>query len=276
VIQTAGPGRDVRSGHRVLGLALTVSLAVLAGCRDATPPTQATPSQQSGAQEVHRRVSPTILSTPLLSASGEKLDLTSFPGRVLVISDIMTLCQETCPLDTADVVAAARAVEAAGLGDRVEFVGITVDPDRDTPARLAAYQRLFTPVPRNWVTLTGTPTAIAALWRYLGVYTERVPDNPPAPRDWLTGKPLTYDVTHTDALFFLDSAGTERFLLAGHPYVARGTALPPTLRTFLNASGVENLDNPGPGTWTVGDALEALGTMLGRVIPAAPGGGGTH
>jgi protein SCO1 len=251
---------------------LTVCLAVLAGCRGATPPTRATPAQQSGAQKVHRPVPPTILKTPLLAASGEKLDLTSFPGKVLVISDVMTLCQETCPLDTANVVEAARSVEAAGLGDRVEFVSITVDPDRDTPARLARYQGLFAPVPGNWVTLTGTPTAIAALWSYLGVYTERVPDNPPAPTDWLTGKPLTYDITHTDAVFFLDRAGTERFLLDGHPYVARGTALPPTLRKFLNASGVENLDNPGPGTWTVGDALKALGTMLGQVIPAAPGG----
>lgn len=269
-----GGGQDARSG-RVIALALVVCLAVLAGCRTA-PPTP-TDSYQPGAQEMHRQVPQPVLGTSLVSASGKKLDLTSFPGKVLVISDVMTLCQETCPLDTANVVAAARAVEAAGLDDRVEFLSITVDPDRDTPPRLAAYERLFAPVPRNWATLTGTSTAIAALWRYLGVYTERVPDDPPAPVDWLTGKPLTYDITHTDAVFFLDSTGTERFLLDGHPYVARGTTLPPTLHKFLNASGVENLDNPGPGTWSVGDALKALGSLLGREIPpAAPGSGGTH
>jgi cytochrome oxidase Cu insertion factor (SCO1/SenC/PrrC family) len=262
--------------HRALGFALTVCLVVLAGCRGATPPTPATRSPQFGAQAVHRQVPRAILNTPLLSASGEKVDLTSFPGKVLVISDIMTLCQETCPLDTANVVAAAQAVAAAGLSDRVEFLSITVDPNRDTPARLAAFQRLFAPVPANWITLTGTSTALAALWRYLGVYTERVPDDAPAPKDWLTGKPLTYDITHTDAVFFLDPAGTERYLLAGHPYVARGTGLPPTLRSFLSPSGVENLDNPGAGSWTVADMLSALGTTLNRVIPAAPSRGATR
>ena len=57
-----------------------------------------------------------------------------------MISDVMTLCQESCPLDTANVVAAARPVERAGLDSKVVFLSITIDPGRDTVAQLAAYR----------------------------------------------------------------------------------------------------------------------------------------
>ena len=42
-----------------------------------------------------------------------------------------------------------------------------------------------------------------ALWKYLGVSVQIVPEEQPAKIDWLTGKPLTYDVDHTDG-YFLD------------------------------------------------------------------------
>jgi cytochrome oxidase Cu insertion factor (SCO1/SenC/PrrC family) len=48
----------------------------------------------------------------------------------------------------------------------VQFVQLTIDPARDTPARLAAYRQLFRPVPRNWSTLTGPAATISAIWKY--------------------------------------------------------------------------------------------------------------
>jgi protein SCO1/2 len=198
--------------------------------------------------------------------TGKQVDLGSFAGKVVVISDVMTLCQETCPLDTANVVAAARAVERAGLGSKVEFLSITVDPVRDTPTRLAAYRRLFTPVPADWVTLTGTPSSIAGLWKRLGVYTKKVPDTPPAPRDWLTGKPLTYDITHSDELFFLDQRTHERLLLDGAPHLAPGTKLPRTLNRFLDATGHRNVTHPDPTAWTLPQELHALAWLTGHPI----------
>jgi cytochrome oxidase Cu insertion factor (SCO1/SenC/PrrC family) len=88
----------------------------------------------------------------------------------------MTLCQETCPLDTANLVGAARAVTAAGLGDRVAFATITIDPHRDTPARLAAYRDQFAPAPADWRLLTGSPDTLAALWKDLGATGDRLAD----------------------------------------------------------------------------------------------------
>jgi cytochrome oxidase Cu insertion factor (SCO1/SenC/PrrC family) len=93
----------------------------------------------------------------LVDQSGASRTLGSLHGKVLVISDAMTLCQETGPLHTANLVATARAVTAAGLADRVQFATITIDPQRDTPARLAAYRDQFAPPPADWTLLTGSP-----------------------------------------------------------------------------------------------------------------------
>ena len=198
--------------------------------------------------------------------SGKRVNLRLFSGKVVVISDVMTLCQETCPLDTANVVAAARAVERAGLGNKVEFLSITVDPKRDTPTRLAAYRHLFRPVPADWVTLTGSHSGLAALWKQLGVYIKKVPDTPPAPRDWLTGRPLSYDITHSDELFFLDQRSHERLLLEGAPHLAPGTRLPRTLDRFLDATGHRNVTNPDPAAWTLPQELHALAWLTGHPI----------
>ena len=47
----------------------------------------------------------------------------------------------------------------------------------------------------------------------------RVPQGKPPDVDWLTHKPETFDVQHTDALFFIDPAGQERIVDEGMPEV---------------------------------------------------------
>ena len=54
-----------------------------------------------------------------------------------MLADFLTLCQETCPLTTGNLLVMDRAVIAAGLGHRVRFAELTVDPGRDTPGPAA-------------------------------------------------------------------------------------------------------------------------------------------
>jgi protein SCO1/2 len=207
-----------------------------------------------------------ILNLPLEDENGRPVDLAAYRGRTLMISDTMTLCQETCPLDTEDLVQTARAIDADGLGANVEFLTITIDPTRDTPPQLAAYRDLYTPTPANWHTLTGSPAAIARLWKYFGVYIQKVPEGTPADVNWRTGQKLTYDLDHSDEIFFIDGEDNERFLLEGMGHVAPGTTLPPVMQQYLDAQGQLNLTASAGDGWTVPQALGTLSWLLQRPI----------
>jgi cytochrome oxidase Cu insertion factor (SCO1/SenC/PrrC family) len=210
-----------------------------------------------------------VLSLPFKDSDGRTRHLSDFADKVLVISDSMTLCQESCPLDTASMVSAARTTEQSAARDDVEFLTVTVDPGRDTPHRLAVYRRLFHPAPANWLTLTGTPAHVHALWKAFGVYVKRVPDDKPAPRDWLTGRPLTYDVEHSDEVFFLDGHQHERFVLDGVPHVAGKSAIPRTLYQFMSTEGHRNVTHPHGSSWTPAQALRVIGWLDRRQVASS-------
>jgi protein SCO1/2 len=187
----------------------------------------------------------------------------------VVLADFLTLCQETCPLTTGNLLEMDRAVTEAGLAARVRFVELTVDPTRDTPSRLAAYRKLVG-APANWSLLTGSPDTVSSIWRFLGVWYQRGPEGTPPGLDWLTGRPLTYDVTHEDALIYLDAAGSERFIVAGAPN-ATGSPIAPALRQFLSRQGHVDLAHPDASTWTAGEALGAIAWLARQPIHPASG-----
>ncbi len=241
-------------------------LAALAGCQ-AGKPAPAPPPGSIGTR-LDGPVPPAIMHLPLVDSTGRRVSLASFRNRIIVINDVTTLCQETCPLDTANLVAAARAVDRAGLGDRIEFLSITVDPRRDSPVQLAAYRQLYTPAPTDWAALTGSAADLSTLWKYLGVYYEQVPEDDPSATNWRTGEKLTYDVNHADELFFLDPAGHERFIMDGPGHVEAGGALPAPMYSFLNEEGHQKLDHPEGDAWTVPQALRVLGWLARQEISA--------
>ncbi len=203
-----------------------------------------------------------ILDLPFTTSDGRAVSLRSFAGKLVAVSDVVTLCQETCPMDTATFVETARAEAAHSRSDEV-FLSITVDPARDTTAQLAAYRQLFSPPPRDWLLLTGTPQSVDALWDYLGVYRHRVAEPPgPAPRSWRTNQPLTYDVQHSDEVFLLDRRTHERFVLEGPPY-AGPASVPSRLKGFLNDEGRTNLAHPPSSDWTETQARGVLTWLRG-------------
>jgi protein SCO1/2 len=241
--------------------ALAIAAAV-AGC-GSTPGTPGPPSAYLGTV-MNRTVPASIASLPLTTDSGQQTSLAAWHGQVVVLADFMTLCQETCPMTTGNLLQMDRAVTAAGLGHRVRFAELTVDPGRDTPSRLRAYRQL-TGAPANWLLLTARPSVIAQIWRYLGVWYQRVGEGSPPGTDWLTGRPLTYDVDHEDAVLYLDAAGRVRFVIQGGPN-ATGSPVPPALRRFLSTKGRADLSHPDVSTWTARDALAPIAWLARRPV----------
>jgi cytochrome oxidase Cu insertion factor (SCO1/SenC/PrrC family) len=192
---------------------------------------------------------------------GSVTSLAAFRGRVVVLAPFLTLCHEVCPLTTGAFQAMQRDVARAGLTGKVVFAEVSVDPWRDTPARLRAFARL---TPTRFPLLTGTPAQLARFWRFFGVAYWRTEEGVPADTDWRTGKPLTFDVSHTDGLFLIDASGHERILDVGMPQL--GPRLPTALSRLLNADGRSDLMHPRAG-WTIRQALDDLSRLAGRPIP---------
>ncbi len=192
-------GAHVVTRSPTLFLALLCLSPVLAACGSAGGAPPPPPASQG---IVQNRAIPSI---PLISSSGASTSLAAYRGKYIVMAPFLTLCQDECPLVTGAFIALQRDVDAAGLAQKVVFMEITVDPRRDTPARLTAYSKEFG---ADWPLLTGTPVNLDALWKYLGVSVQIVPEEQPPKIDWLTGKPLTYDVDHTDGYFLIDPTRT--------------------------------------------------------------------
>lgn len=252
---TIARGRVIPRSVTLLVALLCVS-PVLVACGSSGGDPPAPPASQG---IVENRPVPVI---PLISSSGSATSLAAYRGKYIVMAPFLSLCQDECPLVTGAFVALQRDVDAAGLGKKVVFMEITVDPGRDTPARLTAYSKEFG---ADWPMLTGTPTNLDALWRYLGVSVQIVPEEQPAKTDWLTGKPLTYDVNHTDGYFLIDPSGHLRFSDSNPPNLHGH--LGEKLTDLLNDGGVQNLDHQANPNWTLSDALSSISWLVGQNIP---------
>jgi protein SCO1 len=198
-----------------------------------------------------------LLELPLTDETGQTVTLNSFKGKVVVLSDLLTLCQETCAIGTAGMLQAARAVDSAGLTRKIEFLSITIDPARDDERHLAAYSALFGRLP-NWHLLTGSPADINKLWDALGIWRRTVSLSPPYPRDWLTNKPLTFDIQHTDDLIFIDPRQRVRFEIDGPASVRSASSLPARLYTFMDKLGHRNVRDPSAGSWSGAQVTRVL------------------
>ena len=202
----------------------------------------------------------------LTDQHGDTVALSDLRGRVVVIYPFLTACHEVCPMTTGAFVQMSQAIHAAGLQDKVALWEVTVDPGRDTPQRLAAYADM---VSADWTMLTGSAGNLDRFWSFFGVTHEKTDAGSPAPIDWYTHQPETYDVTHTPALIFVDAAGHERIVLLGTADL--GGQLDPALKAMLNDTGRQNLAHPD-APWTVRQALDDIGALLGRRIPDPPRG----
>jgi protein SCO1/2 len=201
-----------------------------------------------------------ILDAPLVDQSGRHVTLGSWRGKTIVLSDVMTLCQETCPLVTASMVAAARELDHTAEGRDVEFVSLTIDPRRDDQRHLRAYRRQFGALP-NWTVLHGSRAVVDSLWDRLGVWRRQTPLHPPYPTDWLTGRPLTTDIAHTDELIFINGDQRFRYEMEGAGNVLP-RQVPGRIYRFMDALGHHNATSPVAGSWTPLQVAGALRWVL--------------
>jgi protein SCO1/2 len=129
----------------------------------------------------------------LTDDSGKRVTDKDYRGRHMLVFFGFTSCPDICP---AGLQLMAATLENLGdKADRVTPIFISVDPERDTPEKLAAYVKHFDP---RLVGLTGTPEEIAAITKAYRVYYKKVP-NDAAPGD--------YGMDHTSIIYLMGPDG---------------------------------------------------------------------
>jgi protein SCO1 len=242
----------------LLGTGVAVGMATTGAASPGPPPA-------SIGDQMDRPMTPELLDAQFTDQEDAPVQLSAYAGDVVVLVPFLTSCQEECPVTTGALLAIRRDLVADHLEHKVTLVEVTVDPGRDTPARMAAYAKL-TGV--SWPLLTAPPGTIAALWHYFGIYYQVVPEGTPPGIDWQTHQPYAYDVDHSDGFIVLDSELHERFVAAG---MVRDAHLTPPLRRLLDGDGLHDLTHPGGGSWTIAQALGAIAWVLGQnVAPSSP------
>ncbi len=106
----------------------------------------------------HRRQLPSYGAVPtfnLTDQDGAPFQSRALEGKVWVADFVFTSCSEACPRLTEAMAQLQRYLTNRGADARTRLVSFSVDPDRDTPARLKAYATGFLANPALWTFLTG-------------------------------------------------------------------------------------------------------------------------
>jgi protein SCO1/2 len=100
----------------------------------------------------------TVPAFQLTDQDGRAFGSQDLAGRVWVASFLFTRCQTVCPRVTAQM--ARVQGRTRNLEPALHLVSFSVDPEHDTPARLAAYAQAHRASPRMWTFLTGPADAV--------------------------------------------------------------------------------------------------------------------
>ncbi len=100
--------------------------------------------------------------------AGNERSLESLKGQPVLLSLVYTNCASICPM----TVSAMQRVES-NSGGSARFVLVSLDPQRDSPQRLAEFARLHG-LSSRWTLLSGTETNVRELTALLRVQYRRV------------------------------------------------------------------------------------------------------
>jgi protein SCO1/2 len=143
------------------GLAAALAFTLLAACSDSGTGERVLVARPEGGDFV------------LQSAAGP-LDTKALRGNVLLVYFGYVNCPDVCPMSMAAGAAALNALTPEERA-RTKMIMVSVDPERDTPAKLKDYVAYFHPA---MIGAVGTAAETAAIAKSFGVGYMRQPTRP--------------------------------------------------------------------------------------------------
>lgn len=97
----------------------------------------------------------------LVNKAGQQVRWSDFAGKYRIIYFGYTFCPDACPMDVSTTMRGLNlfAKSHADLAAQVQPIFVSIDPARDTPARVGEFAAAFSP---RLMGLTGTPEQVAA------------------------------------------------------------------------------------------------------------------
>ena len=96
----------------------------------------------------------------LVERSGKATSLADLRGSIWIADFIYTTCQDTCPMQTAEM---AQLQEEWKDRGGLKLVSFSVDPEKDTTAVLSRYADRYKADAQRWLFLTGAKEEIGRL-----------------------------------------------------------------------------------------------------------------
>lgn len=129
----------------------------------------------------------------LTSAQGP-VSLSDFRGQAVVIYIGYASCPDVCPTALAVLTQALRSLDETER-KQVQGIFISVDPERDTPEKLAQYAAFFTP---RLIGVTGSKSEIDQVVKQYGAFYRQVE---------MRDSALGYAVDHSSRLYLINTEG---------------------------------------------------------------------
>jgi protein SCO1/2 len=154
---------------RIIHLTLFGTALLLSAC--VRQPSRETGADVSAVALRHRDDAPSLydLAESWRDHRGGTRTLSTFRGRPVVLAAVYTRCSASCPLTVIEM----KRIEAATDAD-VALVLVSLDPETDSPARLAEFARRHELVAPRWTLLNGSEEALRDLTVSLGVRYRRL------------------------------------------------------------------------------------------------------
>jgi len=138
----------------------------------------------------------------LSDSGGKEVHWSDFEGKYRIVYFGYTYCPDVCPTEVQRIMKGYELFKAEEpeLAKQVQPIFISVDPERDTPAKVGEFTHAFSD---DLVGLTGTPEQVKAAAKAFGVYFQK-------------GEPATgggYLVDHSNVAYLMGRDGAPIALL---------------------------------------------------------------
>jgi protein SCO1/2 len=130
----------------------------------------------------------------LTDQNGRRVSLAEFRGKVVIVTFLFTNCTDVCPL-LPQILARVDERLAAAERAKVHYIGISVDPRRDTPKQMKKFMRARGLPEDRWTLLTGSVPELTRVANDYGVVVRPDPHG---------------DFVHNTVFVLIDGNGRER------------------------------------------------------------------